>query len=65
MMNNLGYNEIGDEAIIFLHQFPALQELYLHDARITGKGIEILSEGDFPHLRQLWLGNKIVIIGGN
>ena len=49
--NNLGWNKIGDEAIIFLHQFPALQGLNLYYTKITGKGIKTLSEGDFPHLR--------------
>ena len=63
--NNLGYNAIGDEGIIFLHQFPALQVLDLALTKITEKGIEILSKGEFPHLQELKLGNKVYILGEN
>ena len=64
-MNNLGLNAIGDEGIIFLHQFPALQVLHLSWNKITEKGIEIMSKGEFPHLQEIDLSNKVDILGWN
>ena len=54
----LGFNEIGDEAILFLHRFPQLKVLGLQQTGLTGKGIQILSEGNFPHLFDLGIGKN-------
>ena len=65
MVNNSDYNSIDDEAITFLHQFPTLKGLSLLENKITGKGVKILSEGNFPYLEGLELGNEVDNIGGN
>ena len=63
-VDNIDGNKIGDE-VRPLHKFKNLQYLDLSDVGLTHKGVEILSQGDFPHLSKLSLGNKTDILGGN
>ena len=63
-VDNIGHNYIRDE-VRPLHKFQKLELLYLTGVGLTHKGLEILSEGDFPHLSTLCIGNKIDILGGN
>ena len=45
-VNNVGENQIGDEGMVFLHNFPQLKNLYIQKTGITGKGVEILTKGN-------------------
>ena len=65
MINNLGFNKIGDEGVPFLHKFTKLNTLWLCSNSITGKGIEKLGEGKFPNLYSLILSKGVDTIGGN
>ena len=56
--DNLGINAIGDKGIPFLKKFTTLEELNLSSNKITSKGLQCLSMGNFPHLKKLNLGNK-------
>ena len=48
--DKIGNNEIVDEGVQFLHNFQHLRSLNLRRNKITGKGVEILSQGEFPFL---------------
>ena len=48
-VDNIGGNKIEDE-IRPLHKFQKLEYLYLFKIGLTHKGVEILSQGHFPHL---------------
>ena len=49
-VDNEAFNKIGDEGIVFLHKFPTLKRIGLRNTNITGKGVQTLSEGNFPSL---------------
>ena len=49
-VNDSAHNDIADEGIVFLHKFPTLKRIGLRNTSITGKGVQALSEGNFPSL---------------
>ena len=56
---DLSSNKFGDEGIPYLKAFPNLKKLYLGGCGISTKGLQLLSELEFPNLAYLGLG-KIV-----
>ena len=48
-VGNIDDNKIGNE-VRPLHKFQNLKYLSLIGVGLTHKGVEILSQGDFPHL---------------
>ena len=66
ILNNKGYNPIGDEAIPHLRSFPQLKTLWLPNCGLTAKGVEAISEISFaPHLEGICLGRIVDSIGIN
>ena len=49
---------IGDESIKFLHKMNTLQHFNLQMTKLTWKGVQVLSEGTFPSLQNLDLGEE-------
>ena len=64
-INNIDDNQIDDEGMIFLHKFTFLNILGLCKNKITEKGVQILSEGNFSHLQKLDLSIKKDNLGEN
>ena len=56
---DLSYNKIGDEGICHLQAFPYLQALFLFGCGISGKGVQFLSQLEFPDLNVLGLGKNV------
>ena len=65
MSNNSENNEISDEGIIHLHDFPGLKNLNLCNNRITEAGIQNLGKVKFPYLECLDLSSTGSILGEN
>ena len=65
MGNNSGWNEIDDEGITWLHKLSTLKELDLSLNTITWKGVQTLSQGNFPYLQSLNLCKKGIILAYN
>ena len=61
---NLAENFIDDEGVVFLHRFPNLRLLDISFNKITKEGIQVLGEGEFPNLHELYLRKKCDISGG-
>ena len=59
IFNYSEYNQIGDEGVRHLEKFASLTYLELGTCGISGKGVEWLSEMEFPELQTLGLSTTI------
>ena len=55
------WNEIGNEGIVFLQKLTTLEKLNLCSNKITDKGLQVLSDDTFLHLKSLNLSKDIII----
>ena len=63
IVDNLEGNKVED--LKFLHWFPELEKLNLSGNKVTDEGIEELSNGKFPHLKELNLRTIVDDVGYN